>query len=560
MIFLGRQLKISLRLKFILPISIMLVVSLTVIGSYLVSRQIQGFQRELAASGESLIKLMAINSESAVLFGSESHFEELLQVLDRFEAVRYAIISDADGRLLATRGIRSTSLLADSLATSSAGADTIIRQYVTDESGNDLLVLRSPVVTLRTSFSREQLGLTAGLEEAHTSQESSEVIGYLELGFSMASAQQLIDEATAAVVLLTVLVLIVTVLMLTVIINAITRPVRQLVMVTDQISRGDFSRKVGDIGDDELGHLAMTFNQMIDSLRQSRQEIEEYNRTLEEKIIERTQQLEDAQAQLIQSEKLSAIGQLAAGVAHELNNPLGGILGYAQFTLEKLQKTSAEKITTKELDSFQRYVHDIEMQARRCKAIVQNLLKFSRTSRAVDFTEIDINRTLEETVSFVEHQLHINQMTLTIDLGKDLPLLFGNAGQLQQVFTNLIINAMHASQPGAAVTVSSRFSPALGEFGGAVELQFADQGSGIPKENLKKIFEPFFTTKEIGKGTGLGLSVSYGIVKDHGGEISVSSVVGKGTTFTIVLPIQKAAPKADTGEQVGFHGRDSVAR
>jgi two-component system NtrC family sensor kinase len=284
---------------------------------------------------------------------------------------------------------------------------------------------------------------------------------------------------------------------------------------------------------------------MINSLRQSRDEIEQYNRTLEQKIIERTQQLEEAQQQLVQSEKMSAIGQLAAGVAHELNNPLGGILGYAQFTLEKLQKSIPHKTTAREIESYIRYVRDIEAQARRCKTIVQNLLRFSRASKSVDFEDVDINRTLEETISFVEHQLRLKHIDLTVTLEPELPTIYGNPGQLQQVFTNLIINAMHASESGTAIEVCSRYSPALGEFGGAIELLFVDQGCGIEKENMNKIFEPFFTTKEVGKGTGLGLSVSYGIIKSHGGEINVNSTPGGGSTFTIVLPVQKRVTPSD---------------
>jgi signal transduction histidine kinase len=248
---------------------------------------------------------------------------------------------------------------------------------------------------------------------------------------------------------------------------------------------------------------------------------------------------------LIQSEKMSAIGQLAAGVAHELNNPLGGILGYAQFTLEKLRKNIPEKTTPKEVEGYLRYVGDIELQARRCKTIVQNLLRFSRSSRTVEFDEVDVNRAMEETLTFVEHQLRINQIELEVALTPDLPIVQGNAGQLQQVFTNLIINSMHASEPGSVVGISSRYCPALGEFGGTVELTVSDNGHGIAKEDFKKIFEPFFTTKEVGQGTGLGLSVSYGIVKEHGGEITVESEVGKGTTFTIILPVQKKEPSAD---------------
>jgi two-component system NtrC family sensor kinase len=284
---------------------------------------------------------------------------------------------------------------------------------------------------------------------------------------------------------------------------------------------------------------------MIGSLQQSRFEIEQYNRNLEEKIIERTQQLEEAQAQLVQSEKLSAIGQLAAGVAHELNNPLGGILGYAQFTLEKLSKNVPDKTTKKEVDSYVRYVGDIEAQARRCKTIVQNLLRFSRTSQGVEMEEVDVNAAIVDTISFVEHQLRLHQITLETNLDPNLPRIMGNVGQLQQVFTNLTINAMHASQPNSIFRIESRFSRALGEFGGAVELKFIDYGCGINEEDMKKIFEPFFTTKEIGKGTGLGLSVSYGIIKAHHGEINVTSEVNRGTTFTIVLPVQKSTVPAD---------------
>jgi two-component system NtrC family sensor kinase len=285
---------------------------------------------------------------------------------------------------------------------------------------------------------------------------------------------------------------------------------------------------------------------MIESLKQSRDEIELYNRNLEQKIIERTQQLEEAQQQLVQSEKMSAIGQLAAGVAHELNNPLGGILGYAQFTLEKLQKCVPTKTSQKEIDSYTRYVRDIEVQARRCKAIVQNLLRFSRSSKSIDFEEVDINRAIEETMSFVEHQLRLNNISINVTLDRNIPMIHGNVGQLQQVFTNLIINAMHASPSGATIEIISRYSPALGEFGGAVELVFADHGHGIPQEHLKKVFEPFFTTKEVGKGTGLGLSVSYGIIRSHGGEINVIETPGGGATFTMVLPLQKPVEISDT--------------
>ncbi|TET95137.1 MAG: HAMP domain-containing sensor histidine kinase, partial [Candidatus Zixiibacteriota bacterium] len=348
---------------------------------------------------------------------------------------------------------------------------------------------------------------------------------------------------TATLLMLVVLVL--AIVILTFFVRVVTKPIKMLVEVTDQVSRGDLNQRVDIKQHDEIGHLANTFNKMIESLKQSRDEIEEYNRTLEERIVARTRELEQAQAQLIQSEKMGAIGQLAAGVAHELNNPLGGILGYAQFTLEKMKKSLPDKISSKDIDKYIRYLADIETQVRRCKSIVQNLLRFSRASHIAEFEEIDVNKIIEDTITFVEHQLHMNQIELRVALDPNLPPIQGNAGQLQQVFTNLIINAMHASAAESEIKIISRYSPPMGEFDGAVELWFIDQGTGIAPGNIKKVFEPFFTTKEVGKGTGLGLSVSYGIIKSHGGEIKVDSTVGEGTTFTVILPVQRPSEKSD---------------
>ncbi len=284
---------------------------------------------------------------------------------------------------------------------------------------------------------------------------------------------------------------------------------------------------------------------MIESLKQSKDEIEEYNRTLEEKIIERTRELEDAQQQLVQTEKLAGIGQLAAGVAHELNNPLGGILGYAQFTLEKMEKKDVASLEEKDYKSFRRYIKDIETQSRRCKAIVQNLLRFSRSSNKIEFQEINVNEIILETLTFVEHQFVMKQVKLSRELGPTIPPIQGNPGQLQQVFTNMLINGLHASESGTEMVVSTKFQPPLGEFPGTVEINFIDKGSGINEQDIKKIFEPFFTTKEVGKGTGLGLSVSYGIIKDHNGEIKVKSLPDKGTTFTVMIPLEKKSTPAD---------------
>ncbi|MBD3404164.1 HAMP domain-containing protein [candidate division GN15 bacterium] len=552
MSLLGRLRRLSLRTKFILPIAGMLIFSMFVISGYLIKRHSNSFVKELESNGATLLKMLSINAESGVLFESTYELDDLLGILSRFEGIDYCIITNREGTILSQTGERevdSSGARTDMRDMHNAGD---YRRYFTTNNGREILVLIAPVISQTQQLNRENLGITGGVDPSIAPTQISREIGTIELGLSLESVNREMQRAQTIAILLTVLVVLATIVMLAFIINAITKPVTEMVTVTDQVSRGDLSQRLKINQHDEIGHLASTFNKMIESLKQSRDEIEEYNRNLEHKIVERTHQLEEAQAQLIQSEKMSAIGQLAAGVAHELNNPLGGILGYAQFTLEKLQKNVPEKTTSKEVESYLRYVRDIEVQARRCKAIVQNLLRFSRSSRAEDFEEVDINRAVEETITFVEHQLRLNKIDLKVNLADNLPTIRGNTGQLQQVFTNLLINAMHASEAGTAIEISSKFSPALGEFGGTVELQFVDHGHGIAQENIKKVFEPFFTTKEVGKGTGLGLSVSYGIIRSHGGEINVSETPDGGATFTIVLPLQKQASPSDTDTVV--HG------
>jgi signal transduction histidine kinase len=540
----------NLRLRFVLPISAIVIVCMAALSGYLINSQADSFQRELQTNGETIVKILAVNAESGVLFESNYELDALLETTHRFASVEYCLIRNLDGYILSHLG--QTHVAAEQLQALRDRAKqtaTLASDYFVDGDGQKMLVLLAPITTERKVMHRESLGMTGGLDETMTASTVEETIGWMELGMSMDNVDQAISKATGAAVLLAVLILLITILVVAFIVSAVIKPITKLAEATDQISRGDFSTVVNIDRNDEIGRLAETFNRMTSTLKQSREEIEQYNRTLEEKIIERTQQLEEAQSQLIQSEKMSAIGQLAAGVAHELNNPLGGILGYAQFTLEKLRKNAPEKTSVKEIESYIRYVTDIELQARRCKTIVQNLLRFSRSSRTVEFEDVNVNQALEQTLSFVEHQLRISQIELKVQLATELPTIQGNTGQLQQVFTNLIINAMHASPQGSTITLTTRYCPALGQFGGTVEVSVADAGHGIARENLKKIFEPFFTTKEVGKGTGLGLSVSYGIVKEHGGEITVESEAGSGSTFTVIIPVQKAEPIADIGEK-----------
>ncbi|RLA78585.1 MAG: PAS domain-containing sensor histidine kinase, partial [Deltaproteobacteria bacterium] len=231
--------------------------------------------------------------------------------------------------------------------------------------------------------------------------------------------------------------------------------------------------------------------------------------------------LQETQMQLLQSEKLRSLGEMAAGVAHEINNPLGGILIYASLLMEDLPLDDPKRAD----------LERIVQEATRCKEIVKSLLEFARQS-SPEKEPTDVNRAITEGLLFLENQATFHNIEIIKELDPSLPPVIGNAGQLKQVFMNIMINAADAMNGCGTLTIRTRPS----EDGDEVIIEFTDTGEGIPDDVLPRIFDPFFTTKEVGKGTGLGLSMSYGIVREHGGRIEVETEVGKGSTFRVILP------------------------
>jgi signal transduction histidine kinase len=250
----------------------------------------------------------------------------------------------------------------------------------------------------------------------------------------------------------------------------------------------------------------------------------------------RDDEIESAKSRLIQSEKMSAFGQMSAGIAHEVKNPLAGILGYAQMSKKKLPQ--GHEVLP--------YIEIIEKETVRCKEIVENLMKFARQEKAM-MSRIDINKTVKDSIRLVEHQLSISGIKVVQVFALDgAPIwIKGNSNQIQQVMMNLMLNAQQAMENKGTLTISTHFDSENQK----VLLMVSDTGHGMPADVKQRIFEPFFTTKGLGKGTGLGLAVSLGIIKDHGGVIDVESAEGKGTTFTLTLPCDRqegTEPKPET--------------
>jgi two-component system NtrC family sensor kinase len=302
----------------------------------------------------------------------------------------------------------------------------------------------------------------------------------------------------------------------------ITRPIGEMVGATRSIIAGRFDREVRSDSPGEIALLAESFNAMLKSLRQMRGDLEEWGRTLEEKVKQRTEELVAMQARVAQSERLASIGMLAAGVAHEVNNPLGGILALTALTVEDMPKDDPNR------ENLEEVIHQTE----RCRDIVKGLLEFSRQSKG-NMENVDLNKVLKDTLALVARQASFFNVTVACDLDPDLPPVMADRSQFQQVFLNLLLNAAQAMEERGVITVVTR--DRISE--DSVEVAISDTGRGIPAEQVDRIFDPFFTTKESGQGTGLGLSIAYGIVTTHGGSISVHSEVGKGSTFTIRMPV-----------------------
>jgi signal transduction histidine kinase len=309
-------------------------------------------------------------------------------------------------------------------------------------------------------------------------------------------------------------------------------PLEQMAEATRRIAQGDFERGVSATdSEDEIGLLARSFNKMLAAIKVMKEEEEQWSRTLEARVHERTAELARVQAQMAQAEKMASLGSMAAGVAHELNNPMSGILSLSLLALEEVPKDNP---VHEDLET-------ISKQALRCRTIVRGLLDFSRQGgngeAAIDPVPV-INKSLE----LLAPQLAAQQVVLATRIASATPTVRIDPGHLQQILTNLVVNAADAMEGGGALTVSCE----QGENRDAVVLRVTDTGTGIPDSVLPHIFDPFFTTKRVGKGTGLGLSIVHGLVHEVGGRIEVTTGP-TGTTFTVQLPVGNTEPALAAG-------------
>ena len=324
-------------------------------------------------------------------------------------------------------------------------------------------------------------------------------------------------------------VIIITVILFLILYNFVMKPLSYLVEGMKHLSEGDMDYRINIDSHDEIGHLARSFNAMSDELKEYKEKMENWTKSLEKEVEKKTTEIYKAQEHLINTEKLASLGRMAAGVAHEINSPLTGIVTFAHLMLKR---TPAEN--TQDIEDLETIID----QAERCSKIIKGLLGFSRKS-ASEKSMVNLNTLISNTLAMVRHQSRFLNILFDLQLGTAIPEVNVDPNQIQQVFLNLLINAADAMEKKGKVTLATR----LLENNAAkfVEFEITDTGSGIPEDILGKIFEPFFTTKPAGKGTGLGLAVSYGIIKKHEGTIFAKNAPGSGASFYIHLPVPQAA-------------------
>jgi len=360
----------------------------------------------------------------------------------------------------------------------------------------------------------------------HSHPEERTVLGVLDVRMSLEKVDASIAKAQLQIVIVAVaLVLLVAIGSVAFLSFTVLRPVKKLMEGTQAISSGNLDYEIKMNAKDEIGQLASSFNRMTHSLQQAEKENREWSTTLEQRVKEKTEELNEIHQRILQIEKMASLGRLSATVAHELNNPLEGILTYAKLIGRRLRKLAGRS------DEVEQTIADIELVQReteRCGTVVNNLLLFSK-KQVGEFVLVPVRQIVEKAQQLVQHHLEISNVQLEAKFPHREVMLLCDENQIEQALVALFVNAVEAMPDGGRLSVGVEQRHADGE----VEILVEDTGVGIPAEDVEHVFEPFYTTKKNAQGVGLGLSVVYGIVERHGGTITVASEVGKGTRFIL---------------------------
>ena len=380
----------------------------------------------------------------------------------------------------------------------------------------------------------------------HAHPPGQQILGVLDTNLSLAKADVQLAESSQRMILYTGCALLLIYLLSWFFIwRLVGKPLKALKSGTERLAAGDLGYQIAVLSGDEIGELAHSFNDMSVQLQAEHKQNLAWTHTLEERVELKTRELRRAHEHALHTEKMASIGKMAAVLAHEINNPLSGILTYAKLLRKWIdrEELDRQKASGEGVRRYQEICESLDLiaaESRRCGDLVKNLLAFSRTT-PMNLQATDLNEIVRRSLRLVQHQLDLASIQVQLQLDPALPRVQCDAAQIEQVLLALVMNALDAMPQGGNLWVRTSASRENGQ----VRIVVRDDGSGIPPEILPRLFEPFLTTKETGRGVGLGLAISRSILERHSGTIEVQSEAGKGTTFTVTLPWDA---DADVGE------------
>ncbi|MFZ0283608.1 MAG: ATP-binding protein [Terriglobales bacterium] len=519
---------LSVKLVFLLAVSMTLVFGL--LGFSLIRLHRQHLEAATLASAERVSDVIRRSTTYYMLRNDREGLYRTIQTIADEPGVVKVRVFDQEGRISYSTDAAEVSHVLDKKAEACYGchnqSQPLARlnrpdrfRIYRDDAGQRVLGIITPIENQASCSNAD----------CHAHPASQQVLGVLDTNLSLAKADaQLAVSSTRMLFYTAGAMLIVAVLSWLFVWRVVGKPILALKKGTEHLCDGELGYQIEVRSHDEVGDLAHSFNGMSLQLRNANEESVTWAKTLEDRVEQKTKELKRAHDHVLHVEKMASIGKMAAVVAHEVNNPLSGILTYAKLLRKWVGSGQAER---EKREEAMECLDLIAAESRRCGELVKNLLVLSRTA-PINVQPTDLDAVINRCLLLVRHQLELNAIQLQLQLADDLPRVPCDPAQMEQVFLALIMNAIDAMPRGGNLWIETRW----GKDEAGVKVQIRDDGTGIAPDVLPQIFEPFMTTKENGRGVGLGLAITRGIVEQHNGRIEVASELGRGTTFTVTLP------------------------